>query len=256
MDMVALAESESDGKAGVDADGSACADVKVASTEAPCDGSGLLVGELAGTLCWTEGGGGGTGEGCGVVVVLLLLESGVDGRRRKVNWIWLLLGSIGVRIRTRRSQPPFQAALAGEHLAAPSLAGVARHTRSPDRRPLGCFPSAVRFPVNTLSLSAHLSAAPPQLQPPPHGPVPAAAVAVSPASPVHLAPLRRQEAQTSYGETAGKPSSRRSQPTCGLRNPGYPPPRSPALLSPSNGRPLFVRRDRPSPRLSRQLLAR
>jgi len=87
MDMIALAESESDGKTGVDANGGACADVKVSSAEASCDSGGLLFSELTGTLCWTESGGGGTGEGCRVIVVLSLLESGVDGRRRKVDWI-------------------------------------------------------------------------------------------------------------------------------------------------------------------------
>ena len=123
------------------------------------------------------------------------------------------------------------------------------------------LPISRPFPVNNPH--THLFVAPLQLQLLPHGPVLAAAVAESQASLVHLAPLHLLEAQTSYGltdGTAGKPSSRRSQPSCGLRNPGYPPPRSPGLLSlslsPSNGRSLFVRRDGPSPRLSRQLLAR
>jgi len=199
--MVALAESESDGEAGVDADGGACADVKVAATEAPCDGGGLLVGELAGTLCGAESGGRGAGEGCGVVVVLLLLECGVDGRRRKVDRIWL--GSVGVRIRARSAESAFEAALARKHLAAPSLAGVARHTRSPDRRPLGCSPSAVRLPVNIHT--THLSAAPLRARRPPRGPVPAAAAAASPASPARLAPLRLQEAQTSLLKRRANP---------------------------------------------------
>lgn len=145
--MVALAEGESDGEAGVDAYGGACADVEVAAAEAPCDGGGLLVCELAGALCGAEGGGGGAGEGGGVVVVLLLLESGVDRRRREGHWSgWRC---VGVGIRARRAESALEAALARQHLAAPRLAGVARHTCPPDRRPLGCCPSAVRPPVQS-----------------------------------------------------------------------------------------------------------
>jgi len=189
--MVALAESESDGEAGVDADGCAGADVEVATAEAACDGGRLLVCELAGALCWAEGGGGGAGEGGGVVVVLVLLESGVDGGRGEVDWI-LLLGCVGVGIRTGRAEAALQAALARQHLAAPRLAGVTRHTRPPDRRPLGCS----RQPASPSTVLTHLCARPPQAQPPSRGPAPAAAAAASPTTPLRLAPLRLQGAPT------------------------------------------------------------
>jgi len=57
MDMVSLAEGESDGETRVDTDGGTSADVKVAAGEAPSDSSGLLVSELAGALCRAKSGG-------------------------------------------------------------------------------------------------------------------------------------------------------------------------------------------------------
>jgi len=57
MDMVSLAEGESDGETRVDTDGGTSANVKVAAGEASSDSSGLLVSELAGALCRAKSGG-------------------------------------------------------------------------------------------------------------------------------------------------------------------------------------------------------
>jgi hypothetical protein len=91
MHMVALTEGKADREAGVDADGGAVADVKVAAAEVSSDGGSLFLGEIARTLVGPECGAGGAGECSAVVVVLLVveiggaLEGGVHRRRGELD---------------------------------------------------------------------------------------------------------------------------------------------------------------------------
>jgi hypothetical protein len=69
--MIPFAECQSDGETRIDTDRCAAADVKVATAEVACDGSGFFFCEVARTFVWAKCGRGSASEGTVVVVVLL-----------------------------------------------------------------------------------------------------------------------------------------------------------------------------------------
>lgn len=84
MYLITLSERKSYGEPGVNPDRRAVSNIKVPTTEIPCDSSSFFFREVTWTFIGAEGGGRSTSECAIVVVIVLMREVGLD--LGKAHW--------------------------------------------------------------------------------------------------------------------------------------------------------------------------